>query len=842
MYHEKISTDLGYPIPQFPLDGQFHHFSKDKKDRQPLWAIGHEWMFKDNNYHIVNYGDFQTGKSEIYKSYDLDGQTKKFTDAHKVAVQTITKIADDIKQENHIKCRNKWGPIFANETHNNHVHEYLEGKQITDNFAARVSNRGALLIPVYSEDGFEGVQTIAKKDDGKYEKKFSFGLKIKGSFCPVNEFQVANSKHVYLCEGFATGCSVYLATQTDTICCFTANNILPTVATIRSINPNLKIIIAADDDFKTKGNPGKFWANKAAQNYSNILVKLPTFSARTTETDFNDLHKLDGLEVVKTQLDFNKTEFNEIILLGYHHHDYYYLSTQTLRITNLTAAAHTPNNLLGLADHTYWGDRYAYKKNRDGSTSPYANFDVVIGKLLAEQREVGFYQPENVRGYGCWIDNKSDVVVNLGDRLMVNGKMTALNQYKSKYFYQASTPIKTNFDEFLSDEEGAEIISTFKKLCYRHPGDYILLCSWIALAQIPGALDWRPHIWLSGQKGTGKSEILGAIATLVFRSKVNLSITAASIRQHLKHNSHPMMIDEIEPNSIESKRKIDGIIEVIRQTSSRLESVSMRGSADGNAVSYMISSIYCLSSIQTYVPTSADQSRFHIIEMLQTKGRQTAEEWRGIRGRFDQFDQFTEKIFSRMVTLIPIIRANVGIVKQVLAANYPQLDARGRDQYGTSIAGFWALFNQGNITASGIYKIMEQIDLDKKLAGKDDLSNESENCLRAILGLVPGRLGRSLGRVISEVFENKTTNLFDTNNLTLGDYGIKILPGKDSIFIASNNSQLKSELDNTMYHCYAEFLLRHDMLIKTDSVRINGKCVHGMKFSIKAVCDEDLLF
>ena len=32
----------------------------------------------------------------------------------------------------------------------------------------------------------------------------------------------------------------------------------------------------------------------------------------------------------------------------------------------------------------------------------------------------------------------------------------------------------------------------------------MLLAGWVALAPICGALDWRPHIWLTGGAGTGK--------------------------------------------------------------------------------------------------------------------------------------------------------------------------------------------------------------------------------------------------------------------------------------------------------------------------------------------------
>jgi putative DNA primase/helicase len=63
--------------------------------------------------------------------------------------------------------------------------------------------------------------------------------------------------------------------------------------------PGAHIVIAADDDFQTKGNPGVTDARKAAREVS-ALVAIPTWSGeRGTGTDFNDLHITEGLAAVE---------------------------------------------------------------------------------------------------------------------------------------------------------------------------------------------------------------------------------------------------------------------------------------------------------------------------------------------------------------------------------------------------------------------------------------------------------------------------------------------------------------------------------------------------------------
>jgi putative DNA primase/helicase len=81
---------------------------------------------------------------------------------------------------------------------------------------------------------------------------------------------------------------------------FNSGNLLPVARKIRAALPDAKLIIAADDDFETKGNPGVTAAREAAIQV-NALLAIPVWSLTTrgTGTDFNDLHLADGLAAVE---------------------------------------------------------------------------------------------------------------------------------------------------------------------------------------------------------------------------------------------------------------------------------------------------------------------------------------------------------------------------------------------------------------------------------------------------------------------------------------------------------------------------------------------------------------
>src|SRR5208283_2962143 len=61
----------------------------------------------------------------------------------------------------------------------------------------------------------------------------------------------------------------------------------------------MKIIIAADNDQWTEGNPGLTKATEAARKTAALLA-VPVFQDITTKpTDFNDFHQLEGLDAVR---------------------------------------------------------------------------------------------------------------------------------------------------------------------------------------------------------------------------------------------------------------------------------------------------------------------------------------------------------------------------------------------------------------------------------------------------------------------------------------------------------------------------------------------------------------
>src|SRR3546814_12291625 len=97
------------------------------------------------------------------------------------------------------------------------------------------------------------------------------------------------------------------------------------------------------------------------------------------------------------------------------------------------------------------------------------------------------------------------------------------------------------------------------------------LAGWIAIAVICGALNWRPHVWLTGSSGSGKSWLLdNVIRPLIGAIAVHChsNSTEAGIRQTLATDARPVLFDEAESEDAKAQVRIQQVLELSRQSSS----------------------------------------------------------------------------------------------------------------------------------------------------------------------------------------------------------------------------------------------------------------------------------
>ncbi len=157
-----------------------------------------------------------------------------------------------------------------------------------------------LLIPMRDTAGtLHSLQTITPEGD----KRFFDGGRVKGCYHSIGK---PNGKLI-IGEGYATCASIHEATGDAVAAAFTAVNLLPVALALRAKYPDMQLILAADDDYRTAGNPGLTKATAAAQAVGGLLA-VPEFPAGRgdKDKDFNDLCKLSGADAVRRCIDAAK--------------------------------------------------------------------------------------------------------------------------------------------------------------------------------------------------------------------------------------------------------------------------------------------------------------------------------------------------------------------------------------------------------------------------------------------------------------------------------------------------------------------------------------------------------
>ncbi len=164
-----------------------------------------------------------------------------------------------------------------------------------------------------TQNTFLGMQRIF--NDG--QKRFTKGLSKKGHFALIGKPSLPEKiSTIHVCEGVATAASIHFAIGEPVFAALDAFNLLPVCKSLKRQFPKTPIIIWADNDWqkaniKTKfgrvlGNTGLIQANRTAFKLRGTLVCTPDFSTFDPSlikdaTDFNDLHKLGGLNrIAKT--------------------------------------------------------------------------------------------------------------------------------------------------------------------------------------------------------------------------------------------------------------------------------------------------------------------------------------------------------------------------------------------------------------------------------------------------------------------------------------------------------------------------------------------------------------
>ena len=297
---------------------------KTEGDREKRgWYHLHEMRLDNGDELIVgSYGVWQgtnnnATKVDVRKA-ELSAEQR---DAMRKRLAEDRKRADAARQAEADKAAEAARKAWAKCTEAGHC-DYLDRKGVGAH-GVRFSPTGAMVIPMLdAANRIHGLQIIRPKaaagaNSRKLDKEFwPKGLAMRGHFHLIG----MPTDLVLLTEGYATAASLYEATGVPVVAAFSANNLMPVAEALRKRYKGVHILICADDDAFSEGNPGVTAASTAAMAVGGEWV-APVFADEAARrlafdtngqkiSDFNDLHAIEGLHVVRNQVQARLTALN----------------------------------------------------------------------------------------------------------------------------------------------------------------------------------------------------------------------------------------------------------------------------------------------------------------------------------------------------------------------------------------------------------------------------------------------------------------------------------------------------------------------------------------------------
>lgn len=538
-------------------------------------------------------------------------------------------------------------------------------------------------------------------------------------------------------------------------------------------------------------------------------------------------------------------------LLGHDGEYYCYLDNEGGKVRRLSPSQHSKANLMMLADLGWWEAMWPAKGGAD--------WDMALNALLRRQHRAGIYNPDNIRGRGAWYDN-GQTVIHLGDQLLVDGVPTKVQDHRTRNIYEAGVREDMTGGQAPMGRDGMhKLISFVRRLSWVRPVYADLLTGFIAGAVICGALPWRPHIWIVGPSGSGKSWVYdNVLRTLLghWALSAQSSTTEAGLRQTLGRDSRPVIFDEAEAEKKEDQSRMQKVLELMRQASSEGGAPILKGSANGKAQSFHIRSCFAFSSINATASQAADVSRLSILHLRRNNDPDAGEQFDQIKREWAEMftPEFCGAFRARAASRVAMIRDVQDTFARACAEKFGK--RRDGDQYGTLLACVWAMQadDDDTIDLDGARAIVNGYQWDEG-SGLQQEDEDEWRCLNRIMQAsirvdVPepgtGRAtthSRTVGELV-QVAANYEKDPDDSNltaavaDQSLRRHGLGVTGGL--LVVSDNHTWLAKTLENSPWAAgWAVMLARLPGADRRTSARFAGTKSRAVVIPAAQICAPD---
>lgn len=414
--------------------------------------------------------------------------------------------------------------------------------------------------------------------------------------------------------------------------------------------------------------------------------------------------------------------------------------------------------------------------------------DAATACLLKAAAARGLFSPQDrVRGRGAWLHPLTgELVWHSGAQLwMIEGGQLVVRDpgEMAGLFYPRRPPVLEPWRESVGESDDANgtpahaLLRAFRTWKWERPAlDPLLLLGWLGAALLGGALDWRPPVFITGDRGQGKSTLQGLVKAILGNAlHASADTTPAGIYQRVKQDCLPVAVDELEADA--DNRRAIGVIKLARLAASG--SVMYRGGAEHEGVEFQARNCFAFSSINPPPLGSQDKSRIVLLQLRKIDQGGRAPELPGA------IDSYGSRLLRQLMDGWAPGRGRPGWVATLRAWKESMrevgLDGRVQDTYGTLLAAANLLLGDEAMEEAGMPvtepRRLGEMLADLTAAERAEQTDNWRSCLEHLLGSTieawKGGEKPTIGAILAELEAGKIPA--DTPHTVQGDYAGRAL-------------------------------------------------------------------
>ena len=393
------------------------------------------------------------------------------------------------------------------------------------------------------------------------------------------------------------------------------------------------------------------------------------------------------------------------------------------------------------------------------------------GDLLQACVDRGPFDPDVVRGPGVWQSDADPnlLVINSSQCWATDGE--AVDRVSGGYVYPrykdlGITPDTTPAPAALV----AEILECLNTWRWLRSSDGQLMLGWIGLGYVAGALPWRSHMSLTGERGSGKSELMGYIRSLHGPVAVYSEgeSTEPGIRQAVRYSAPSLLLDEGEANGAHLS-KILGFLRVASSGGTVL-----KGTADQTGHRFTLRALGMVSGIIPPAMNAADASRFVRLTVREMPADAPRHKHPLLKLLPPARAALGRALFARVVASWPRYLPAVQLVAHHLRAP----SARYIDTLSPVLAMSWVMLRDAEMTDADAAQLVSSIDIVDDLARMATAASTGDLwSLLVTLAVQTSASGAAQRTRIGEMLEHSAKERGKGPwSRELGIYGMRLVP------------------------------------------------------------------